>query len=325
MYYQINRYRIAGSDKFISPDPLGFAAGDNLYAYANGNPLEWHDPDGRVPTLLVQAGIGALIGGIFGGGGYALQCWITGEEFSWSKFAIETAIGAISGAIAGVTMGAFNPWAGKAAESIVQAAWRGAARGAVSGVASGVFSGAAKPITYGIINGDDGWNITKDALKGSVIGGLSGAAIGAAFGAGAGAYAQWRLQRVEDGAVYRLCRSDETPSKGLVPKDTTANKTVNSHVTAGSRSGYKSQYISTTKDYAKAYKWSQKNPGCRIVKIHTSKLSNRIYDLTDSTVSDQYLLGKPAKDFAKGMQEVVIEGPVKPDAIVEAKFLGFEF
>ena len=39
MYYQINRYRLVGSDKFISPDPIGFLDGNNLYAYAKGNPL----------------------------------------------------------------------------------------------------------------------------------------------------------------------------------------------------------------------------------------------------------------------------------------------
>lgn len=325
LYYQINRYRIAGSDKFISPDPLGFAAGDNLYAYANGNPLEWHDPDGRSPTLLLQVGIGAAIGAIIGGGGYALRCWWTGEEFSWTEFAIQTFIGAASGAIAGLTMGLFNPWAGQVSANIAQAAWHGAARGAVAGLASGAFTGAADPVIHGVINGDDAWDITENAMKGAGIGALSGATIGAALGAASGAYAQWNLQRPGPGAVWRVCRPDENPGKGLFPKDPTATKTLNSHIGSGSRSGYQSQYISTTKDYATAYKWAQKTPGARIVKIDTSKLSNKFYDFTDPAVREKHLSGRWSNNFAKGAQEVVIEGPVKSEAITEAKFLGFDF
>ena len=102
LYYQINRYRLAGSDKFISPDPIGFLDGNNLYAYAKGNPLEWHDPDGRWGHILVGAGLGAL----FGGGMYALNCWITGAEFSWMEFGIHSAIGAATGAITAATFGA---------------------------------------------------------------------------------------------------------------------------------------------------------------------------------------------------------------------------
>ena len=325
LYYQINRYKLAGSNKFISPDPLGFAAGNNLYAYANGNPLEWHDPDGRTPVHLISAAIGAAVGTVFGGGGYALRCWLNGEEFSWVEFGIQTFIGAASGAIAGLTMGAFNPWAGQASASIAQAAWHGAARGAVSGLASGAFSGAADPVIHGVINGDSAGDITEKAVKGASVGALSGATIGAGLGAAAGAYAQWNLQRPEPGAVWRVCRPDENPGKGLVPKDPTATKTLNSHIGSGSRSGYQSQYISTTKDYATAYKWAQKTPGARIVKIDTSKLSNKVYDFTDPAVRAKYLSGRWSNNFAKGSQEVVIEGPVRSEAITEATFLGFDF
>ena len=113
MYYQINRYRLAGSDKFISPDPIGFMDGNNLYAYAKGNPLEWHDPDGRFVHILWGAGVGAL----FGGGGYLVQCMITGEKFSWSELGVQTAIGAITGAVSAATFGAASALSPLAAET----------------------------------------------------------------------------------------------------------------------------------------------------------------------------------------------------------------
>jgi RHS repeat-associated protein len=44
------RYYAPGYGQFISRDPLGLAAGINPYAYAEGNPLRFNDPDG----LLAQ-------------------------------------------------------------------------------------------------------------------------------------------------------------------------------------------------------------------------------------------------------------------------------
>jgi RHS repeat-associated protein len=36
--------------RFVSPDPSGYAGGENLYAYANNNPVRWVDLSGRDPT-----------------------------------------------------------------------------------------------------------------------------------------------------------------------------------------------------------------------------------------------------------------------------------
>ena len=45
-YYR-GRYYSAGSQRFISNDPIGFNGGDvNLYAYVSNNPLRWRDPLG---------------------------------------------------------------------------------------------------------------------------------------------------------------------------------------------------------------------------------------------------------------------------------------
>lgn len=163
MYYQINRYRIAGSDKFISPDPLGFMAGDNLYAYANGNPLEWHDPDGRSLAWLAAAGIGAGIGAVLGGGFYALQCWLNGEEFSWKEFGIQVAVGAVAGFVAGATFGIGLPAAAGFWTTVGVSAASGAAGGATQGILNGVLHGES--ITDSLYDG----------LEGAVVGGVAGA------------------------------------------------------------------------------------------------------------------------------------------------------
>ncbi len=162
LYYQINRYRKAGSEKFISPDPLGFLDGPNMYAYAHANPLEWHDPDGRL-AFLATAGIGAAVGAILGGGGYALRCWLTGEEFSWKEFGIQAAIGAISGAIAGATFGACLPAAA--------GFWGMVGAGAASGAAGGFVQGT---MDTGLHGGSFQAALLSGA-KGAVVGGIAGA------------------------------------------------------------------------------------------------------------------------------------------------------
>ena len=115
MYYQINRYRIVGSAKFISPDPLGDLSGANMYAYAYNNPLEWHDPDGRFPAhILIGAGIGAVLGG----GMYAINCWINGTDFDWVEFGISIWAGAASGAVAAALLPVNPILAGAAAGAV---------------------------------------------------------------------------------------------------------------------------------------------------------------------------------------------------------------
>ncbi|OGL27236.1 MAG: hypothetical protein A3G44_03400 [Candidatus Rokubacteria bacterium RIFCSPLOWO2_12_FULL_73_47] len=57
LYYYRARYYHPGLQRFLSQDPLGFAAGDvNLYAYVGNNPLNFIDPLGldREDRLLLQ-------------------------------------------------------------------------------------------------------------------------------------------------------------------------------------------------------------------------------------------------------------------------------
>jgi RHS repeat-associated protein len=61
LYYYRNRYYSPGWGRFISEDPMGFAAGQNLYQYVSGNPAGFTDPLGEDWRTWVQA-IGIAIG-----------------------------------------------------------------------------------------------------------------------------------------------------------------------------------------------------------------------------------------------------------------------
>ncbi len=95
---------------FLSPDPaiLGdpeLAESDpqllNPYAYTRNTPTAYIDPDGRLPHVLVGAGVGAAIGG----GAYLVKAAFTGD-FSWRGLFSSTAGGAVAGTIAAATGGA---------------------------------------------------------------------------------------------------------------------------------------------------------------------------------------------------------------------------
>ena len=58
LYYYRNRYLRAPMGRFVSEDPLGFAAGQNHYLYALGNPLRWRDPLGLDVTVYLYPGVG---------------------------------------------------------------------------------------------------------------------------------------------------------------------------------------------------------------------------------------------------------------------------
>ena len=68
--------------RFISKDPTLFGGGDNLYAYANGDPVNFVDPDGTLPILPVipplAKGAAVVIGGIAAGIGVGI--WAFGDE-----------------------------------------------------------------------------------------------------------------------------------------------------------------------------------------------------------------------------------------------------
>ena len=55
------RYYAPDMGRFVSPDPYGPAASMDLYAYANGDPINYFDPDGRCSTKSQAfSGLGGL-------------------------------------------------------------------------------------------------------------------------------------------------------------------------------------------------------------------------------------------------------------------------
>ena len=178
LYYQINRYKLAGSNKFISPDPIGFLDGNNLYAYAKNNPLEWQDPNGEWIHIL----LGVVAGAVINSGMYAIQCWITGEEFSWVELGIRAGVGAIAGGVAAATFGAVNPW-------LADMGMNATANIIISSASAGFASGAASGFSDTAIHTGDfaqaGLNGLKSGALGAVGGAIGGGVLsytGASFG-----------------------------------------------------------------------------------------------------------------------------------------------
>jgi len=62
LYYLGARYYDPGSGRFISADPLGHGASLTLYDYADGDPVNGFDPDGRVASKYANKQIGRAEG-----------------------------------------------------------------------------------------------------------------------------------------------------------------------------------------------------------------------------------------------------------------------
>ncbi len=62
LYYYRARYYDPTQGRFISRDPIGFAAGDwNLYRYVENDPVNWSDPSGlRTKRRCTKNKIGKL-------------------------------------------------------------------------------------------------------------------------------------------------------------------------------------------------------------------------------------------------------------------------
>jgi RHS repeat-associated protein len=107
--------------RFTTTDPNGAGASLfdpqtwNSYSYVNNRPLSYIDPDGDIPipviTGLAGAGVGALVSG---GGEVVKQYAQEGRITNWGKVGTAIGGGALSGGLAGLTLG-FGAGAGAAA------------------------------------------------------------------------------------------------------------------------------------------------------------------------------------------------------------------
>ncbi len=174
-YYGARYYDSNNLLSFIQPDqniPNIYNPQDlNRYSYVRNNPYKYVDPSGESPTLIT-AGIGAAIGGLIGGGiSAATQYYQTGTV-NWGSVGKSAAIGAVSGGVAGLTLGVGNLVAGGAGLSLASEVGLG--------MASSVAGGRAATITSNVIYGQE-WseNLLNPTSIGTdlVIGGATAGAV----------------------------------------------------------------------------------------------------------------------------------------------------
>ncbi len=58
LYYYKARFYAPSLGKFLQPDPIGYAGGMNLYAYVEGDPVNWSDPSGAFKCKNIYDQIG---------------------------------------------------------------------------------------------------------------------------------------------------------------------------------------------------------------------------------------------------------------------------
>ncbi len=79
LYYYRARYYDLEIGRFISEDPLGFAAGINFYTYVDNNPVNFNDPTGKLvtpETIWDAANVGI--------GSYSLTSNLREGNYGWA-------------------------------------------------------------------------------------------------------------------------------------------------------------------------------------------------------------------------------------------------
>ncbi|MBY0577470.1 MAG: RHS repeat-associated core domain-containing protein, partial [Burkholderiales bacterium] len=196
LYYYRARYYDPSIGRFLSEDPLGFAAGINFYAYVGNNPVNANDPSGKEGVGLVGlagAGIGAAIGGLTNLGAQLSQNGGDLANLNWPNVGWSAATGGAAGYLMTTSYG--QRWAGVAGigagtnvlnyylttPSNEQSA-AGYTAAAVSG-AVGAFLGGKAPNQYMFISPSPALNdleligmmVTKRTLGMGMAGGFVGA------------------------------------------------------------------------------------------------------------------------------------------------------
>ena len=146
--------------RWVTKDPSLFHGGVNLYAYANNDPIDLVDPDGRTPLLAVAL-ISGTVSGTAAFAANALGQKIAGRPVSWSNAAMAGGIGFAQGALVPGSRGAAAGIGAAANVATYLAttptcAWSadGAAVAAVYGALGGLIGGPAvqgRNVTGGFI------------------------------------------------------------------------------------------------------------------------------------------------------------------------------
>ncbi|MFA4945667.1 MAG: RHS repeat-associated core domain-containing protein [Lentisphaeria bacterium] len=103
LYENRARWYDPGTGRFLTPDPAGLLGGLAPFAYADGNPVAYRDPTGRVIPFVV-IGIGMAVGG----GLEIVNQYLTNEPdkpLNWWKIGSSTAFGGITGGLGAAFQG----------------------------------------------------------------------------------------------------------------------------------------------------------------------------------------------------------------------------
>ena len=109
-YFAQAREYVAGVGRFAGEDwikgEISYPTSLNQYGYCLGNPEKFVDLDGKTPTILIGAGIGAVFGFI-GGVGSEIIGIASGNQknINWKNVFVDTTSGLAVGAIAGTGVG----------------------------------------------------------------------------------------------------------------------------------------------------------------------------------------------------------------------------
>ena len=142
-----------------------------------------------------------------------------------------------------------------------------------------------------------------------------------------------RLGKCDKAILFRAIRPEEYPAlitTGLLPPPGyDKNKTINQHVSAGSRSKLKSRYISCSTSEGSSAAWAYGSS-----KLYVKFMAHMDYDFDKDDVLirgevvplNKYSVkcivpGILAQNAAKSSNEVVIKDLVKPDAILEVFYV----
>jgi len=109
-YFAQAREYVPGVGRFAGEDwikgEIYYPTSLNQYGYCLGNPEKFVDLDGKTPTILIGAGIGAVFG--FAGGLFSEGIEIAKgnqKNINWNNVIVDTASGLAVGAIAGTGVG----------------------------------------------------------------------------------------------------------------------------------------------------------------------------------------------------------------------------